>query len=173
MEKGEITRIAVESLLPADPTWIDILSALLAPTIALIAVYIAFQQYQINKQRLRHETYERRLRVYKSVQEHLSVILRDGKTTYQGCSEFYSEASEAAFLFDSSVQDLIDEIYQKSIDLVSLEEKLYPSGGSPGLPVGDERSKVSAKESELLKWHIDQLKSSKEFFAKKIGVKSA
>ncbi len=172
MENEELIRVIVESLPAIETTWIDVFSALLTPTIALIAVYIAFQQHKINKQRLRHETYERRLAVYKAVQKHLSIILRKGKATYDECSEFYSEASEAAFLFDKSVQDKIDEIYKKSIDLDSRVEELYPSDGSPGLPVGKERSRVSAEKADLLKWHTHQLASTREFFAEKLGLKS-
>ena len=172
MNKEEILHVIVESLPESSVTWVDVLSSLFTPMIAIVAVYIAFQQHKINDQRLRHETYERRLKVYKSVQRHLSVILREGKTTYQECSEFYSEASEAAFLFDNTVMERIDEIYKKSIDMVALYEQMYPSDGSPGLPVGNERSEVAHKNTELKKWHHNQLGESKEFFAKKLGLKN-
>lgn len=168
----EALRVIVESMPSSSVTWIDTLSALLMPAIALIALYVAYQQYKTNQQRLRHETYERRLKVYKAVQAHLSVILGAGKTSYQECRLFYSSASEAAFLFDKSVMEKIDEIYSKSIDMVRLHEQLYPSDGSSGLPVGEERSKVSQQEGELLKWHNAQLKESKVFFAKKLGLKT-
>lgn len=172
MNKEEVLRVIVESMPTTSVTWIDTLSALLTPAIALIALYIAYQQHKTNQQRLRHETYERRLKVYKAVQAHLSVILRAGKTSYQECTLFYSEASEAAFLFDKSVMDKIDEIYIKSIDMVGLHEQLYPSDGSQGLPVGEERSKVSQQNGKLLEWHNDQLGESKNFFAKKMGLKN-
>ncbi|NOX65269.1 MAG: hypothetical protein GXO85_05590 [Chlorobi bacterium] len=172
MDKQEITRIIIESLPPTEASWIDILSALLTPVIALIALYIAYHQHKINEQRLRHETYERRLKIYKTVQKHLSNIVRERKTTYQQCSEYYIEASEATFLFDNSVQKKIYEIHQKSIDMVYLHEQMHPPDGSPGLPDGKERCEISLKESTLLKWHIDQLESSKEFFAKKLGLKN-
>ena len=61
-------RVMIESMPPNSNNWIDILSALLTPLIALIAVYVAYQQHKINKIRLQHELYERRLRVYKAVQ---------------------------------------------------------------------------------------------------------
>jgi hypothetical protein len=100
----------------------------------------------------------------------LSEILRNGKTSYERALQFYSEASEAAFLFDESVQNRIDEIYKKSIEMISGYEKMYPSDGSPGLPVGTERSKVAEQNSELLGWHTDQLKESRPFFAEKLGL---
>lgn len=170
MNKEEITSIAITSIPAVEQTWVDVLSALLTPAIACIALYLAYQQHQINAQRLRHETYERRIKVYKAVQKHLSIIMRDGKTTYPLCSEFYSDASEATFLFDSSVQEKIDEIYKKSIHMVYLHEQMYPSDGSLGLPVGEERSKVAHENSDHLSWHTDQLTALKTFFAKKLGL---
>lgn len=106
--------IIVEKLPKPDSSWVDILSALLVPCITIIGAIIAFQQYQINRQRLRHELYERRLVVYRAIQQYLSEITREGKTTYERVSQFYAEASEAFFLFDDSFQLSIDEIHNKT-----------------------------------------------------------
>lgn len=157
--------------MPAQGTsWVEVLSALLTPAIALIALFIAYQQYRVNQFRLRHELYERRLRVYKAVQSFLSDIVREGGTDYPRCAEFYREASEAVFLFEPSVQEYIEEIYSKAIDLVAAKERLYPPDGSPGLPVGDERTQVSQAKADLLKWLVKQLSASKELFRAKMGV---
>lgn len=172
MKEPEVLRVLIDSMPATEPTWFEVLSALLIPAIALIALYIAYQQYKINKQRLRHETYERRLYVYKVVQKFLSEIIREGKTTYERCDEFYSEASEAAFLFDDSVQNKIDEIYKKAVQMVHLDQKMYPLDGSTGLPVGEERSRIAEEESGLLLWLTDQLKESRPFFAEKLGLKN-
>lgn len=172
MSNHNLMHIVIDSLPETNQSWVDVLSALLVPIIAVVGVYIAFQQYRINQQRLRHETYERRLAVYKAVQRYLSEILRDGKTSYERALQFNSEASEAAFLFDAAVQEMIDEIYQKSIDMVTRYEQMYPSDGSPGMPVGDERSRICTENSELLKWHFAKLKESRPFFADKLGLKN-
>jgi len=170
MSHHNVMHIVVDSLPENSQNWIDLLSALLVPTIAIVGLYIAYQQYQINKQRLRHETYERRLAIYKSVQRYLSEILRDGKTSYDRALQFNSDASEAAFLFDDSVQKKIDVIYKKSIDMVFTYQKMYPEDGSPGLPVGPERSEVAEQNTKLLMWHTDELKISRTFFAEKLGL---
>lgn len=132
MKCEEPIHLIVDSIQPIATTWIDTLSALLVPTIASIGIYIAFQQYHINKQRLRHETYERRLNIYKCAQRYLSEIMRDGKTSYTSALKFYQDASEAAFIFDDSVQQKIDAIYSNSMSMITIYEDLYPSDGSPG-----------------------------------------
>lgn len=171
MINEKILHISVDYIPKIETNWIEFISALLVPLLAVIGVYIAYQQYKINEQRLRHETYERRLAVYKVVQRYLSEILRDGNTTYDRAMQFNSDASEAAFLFDKSVQDKIDEIYIKSIDMISYHKQMYPSNGSSGLQVGEERSRVVNENAKLLKWHLKQLKESRPFFEKKLGLK--
>lgn len=74
-------------------------------------------------------------------------------------------------MFDRSVQSKIDEIYEKSIDMIAANEEMYPADGSPGLPVGEERSKAAKKYYELQKWHGNQLKELRPFFARKLGLK--
>ena len=169
MDKEKIVLVA-DSISCSGGSFLEIISGLLVPLIACFGAYIAYQQYKINKLRLRSETYERRLTVYKSVQRYLSEVMRDGKTSYQKALQFSSDASEAAFLFDSSVQDKIDLIYEKSIEMVSISEKLNPSDGSPGIPKGEERNILVNEVSDLTKWHIKELKSSREFFAKRLGL---
>jgi len=79
MNKEEITHIVVDSILVIETLLVETPSALLTPLIALIAIYIAFQQHGINKLRLRHELYERRIAVYEAVQKHLSKISGAGQ----------------------------------------------------------------------------------------------
>ena len=55
------------------PNMIDISKALLTPIIAIVTVYIAYQQWKTNELKLKLEKYDRRLRVYEEVIK----ILRD------------------------------------------------------------------------------------------------
>jgi hypothetical protein len=167
----QIFNIAIKSLPESTTSLIDVLSALLTPIIALLAIYIAYQQYKISEHRLRHEIYEKRVKIYMAVNKFISQITANGQTNFTNCHEFYSEASEAAFLFDSSIMEYIDQLYGKAIVLIELQEKLYPSDESQGLEVGEERSNVASQKAVLFKWFAKQLTESKELFTKKIGIK--
>jgi hypothetical protein len=46
---------------------IDLLSAALTPLIAAIVAYIAYQQYRVNRLRLSHDLFERRLKIFEAV----------------------------------------------------------------------------------------------------------
>lgn len=171
MDTTKSINVIIDSLSKNDHEIIDILSGYLTPVIALLALYIAYQQYRTNKQRFLFETYERRLKIYNAVQEYLNSILAQGKTDLQRIGEFSQKTSQVVFLFDKSVQKKIDEIFKKSIEMNELEEQLYPRGGSDGLPVGEERNKVSHENSILVKWHVTQIKETKKLFAKKMALK--
>jgi len=73
-------KVAVEILQNAQSSWLEILHGMLVPFIALVTIYIAFQQYKLAKHRFRYESYERRLEVYKTLWRFLSEIAREGKT---------------------------------------------------------------------------------------------
>ena len=53
--------------------YVDLFAALLTPVIAIIATYIAYQQYRANQLKLRHEPYDRRLLLYNAVAEFLQI----------------------------------------------------------------------------------------------------
>ncbi len=150
--------------------FIQILSGLLTPLVAVIAVYIAWQQYRIQHYSLRNQLYERRYVVFKAFMSFLSEIIRQRKSDYQRVGQFYAEASEADFLFPESVAKKRDEIYEKAIDLIALNERMYPSDGSEGLPVGEERSAVAQKANELLKWFVREIPKTKELLKSEMKI---
>jgi hypothetical protein len=149
---------------------IDVFSALLTPLIAIVALYIAYQQYKVNKSRLNQERYARRLEVFKAVRSYISSIAREGKTDFQKVTQFYADVGEADFLFKADIPKQIEKLYKKGVELAELHEKLYPSDGSPGLPKGQERSEVAKQQSEALKWFFDELPNTKRLFKKYLRV---
>lgn len=149
---------------------VNILSALLTPLIAVLALTIAYRQYKVSRSRLNHELYVRRLEVFKAIRKYISSIARDGKTDFPRVTQFYADAGEADFLFKDDITEQIEKLYKKGLALAELHEKLYPSDGSPGLPVGEERSKVAKQQSEALKWFFDELPNTKRLFKKYLRV---
>jgi hypothetical protein len=171
MDSTKIINSINNSLSKNDYGIFNNLSDFLTPIITILALYIAYQQFRTNKQRLLFETYEKRLAIYNAVQDYLSLVLRDAKTDLNKISDFRQNTSQAVFLFDSSVQNKIDEIFKKSHEMRELEEQLYPNGQNNGIPVGAERKRVSHEKTLLVKWHIRQLDVTKKLFSKKMSLK--
>lgn len=149
---------------------IETLSAGLTPLIAILATYIAFQQYKVNHHSLRNQLYKRRYRVFKATMSYLAEIMREGKTDFRRVAQFYAETSEAEFLFTQRILDHLEALYQKGISLEKLGERLYPSDGSNGLPVGDERSKVAREKTEIFRWFHRQLSETRRLFRDEMKV---
>lgn len=151
--------------------YVEIFNALLTPLIAILTAYIAWQQYQVNHSSLRSQLYERRLVVFRAFMSYLVDISREGRTTAQRAAQFYSEVIEAEFLFRGNITKKAEELYLQGIELAHVHEQLYPADKSPGLPVGDERSKVSRQQTALLKWFGEQTKVVKELFKREMRIK--
>ena len=148
-------------------TVVDVFSAALTPTIALIAVYIAYQQWRINKTRLDLALYDRRLAVYKAVDAFYAEIGTFGTVKYPMVFELRHATAEAAFLFPAEIEKHLTEIYEKAMRGAALREQTYPASGEPGLPVGEARSKAVTEEGELVLWFQQEAKAkSRKLFGK-------
>lgn len=62
--------------------YVEIFNALLTPLIAILAAFIAWQQYQVSHFSLKNELYERRFKVFKAFMSYLEDIMREGKSNY-------------------------------------------------------------------------------------------
>jgi len=89
---------------------LEILKGWLTPLIAIIAIYIAWQQWKINKQKLDLERYERRLHVYKEVIGFLSLMPNSKNVSIYELPKFRAAVAEADFLFGPEIPKYIDEI---------------------------------------------------------------
>jgi hypothetical protein len=148
-------------------SFVDISSALLTPIIGITTAYVAYQQYRINKTRLKLEQYERRLTVYKSVDTFYGEVGAAGNVKYSDVSKLRVETAEAEFLFPSPIRKHLDGLYKKAIRVAVLQDQMYPRTGGPGIPVGQERTRVAEEHGQLVLWLIQQAKpESKKLFGK-------
>jgi hypothetical protein len=76
---------------------VQIFGALLTPTIAIITTYIAISQWRINKTRLDLDLYDRRLAIFKAVEEFMSQSFAKGSIDYPMTAMLRRETAEARF----------------------------------------------------------------------------
>lgn len=130
----------------------EISLTLLTPVIGLVGVWIGWQQMRINRNRLRHELFEKRYVVFRAAGFFLGSIMREGRASEQAQADFRVGIQGASFLFDSSVNTLLNEIWEKAIQLETKQFEIKD------LPVGQERSRLAAEIGELKKWLLHQFK---------------
>ncbi len=145
----------------------EISKTLLTPIIAVVATYIAYQQWKTNKQKLGLDLYDRRLKVYEEVRQILSII-RAGKASYEELSRFYRAVSEADFLFKSEITDYINEIYERGVNLQCWSEQYRDN--TQDKPDGYNHQKIVDGKRVELKWLINQFEPAKQKFKKYLDI---
>lgn len=154
-------------------TVVDVMSALLTPTIAVIATHVAYQQWRVNKTRLDLDLYDRRLAIYKAVDVFYGEVGTEGTAKYPMVFQLRYATAEAPFLFPAEIERHLKEIYDKAMRIAALREQTYPASGEPGLPVGDARRKACEEESELVLWLLQDAKAeSRKRFGKYLKLTS-
>lgn len=147
---------------------IEVSKGLLTPLIAIVATYVAWQQWQTNRLKFILDRYDRRLRVYEEVRKILSIILRDAKASYEDLLKFRTAVSEADFLFGPEVPEYIDEIYKRGVKLQYWcgEYRDYAQEKPEGY---DHKKVVDGMHSELT-WLTEQFEPAKSKFKKYLDV---
>lgn len=142
--------------------------ALLTPVIAIVATYIAWQQWKTNQLKLHFDRYDRRLKVYEEVRQILSIIFRDANASYDDLLKFKRAVSEADFLFGPEIPAYIEEIYQRGVKLQ------YWSGeyrdDTQSKPEGYDHQKVCDGMHAELEWLSAQFEPAHQKFKKHLNV---
>lgn len=147
-----------------DKDWIDVLSALLTPTVAIFGTIIAVQQGSINEKRYRHELFDRRYEIYKNITTFLANIISAGTVSWKETSNFLVSTRTAIFVFDKSISDYVKEIYEKANRLELLETLLKD------LPVGQQRNVNLEKQEEIKSWISGQMTDIESKFERFLGL---
>jgi len=143
-------------------------SALLTPLIAVVATYIAWQQWKANRQKLVMDRYDRRLRIYEEVRKILSIILRDAKASTDDLLKFRTSVSEADFLFGPEIMAYIDEIYKHGLSLWRWNQEYRDYRQET--PKGYDHAKVVDEMHKELTWLTEQFEPAKEKFRKYLDI---
>ncbi len=146
----------------------EVSKALLTPLIAVLATYIAWQQWKTNQHKWVLDRYDRRLRVYEEVRTILSIIVRDGKASYEDLLKFRTSVFDADFLFGPEIMEYIDEIYKRGVKLQNWSGE-YRDDTQPKPEGYDNRKIVDGKQSELT-WLDKQFEPAKQKFKKYLDI---
>lgn len=99
------------------PQWVNVLSALLTPTIAIAGALIAWLQWRTARQKLALDLFDRRLKVVADLKAAIANVLREDKVDLQGVFAFLRAKDDAVYLFGSDVTILLDATYKRIKDL--------------------------------------------------------
>lgn len=146
--------------------WIDILTALLTPTIAILGIYIAYQQWYTNRNKLKIDLFDKRFQIFESIKKFIANILTSGKVEDGDAIQFLRDIKSVRFLFEDNadILKLTNEIYTKANKLHALEKTESKSSG-------EDLKKNLDKQDEIMKWYQEQLINIDEIFKKYLILK--
>jgi len=146
----------------------EVCAGFLTPIIAILAVYIAWQQYRINRYKVRIDLFDRRYKIFDTLMSLLGHIAQRGDIADEKLNEFLRSTKDSEFLFKKDIPEYLDEIYKNAGVLHRQEEMLK----SQPLPRGESRKKVVEKRRELFDWFTSQFDVARKRFAKYLSFKN-
>ena len=87
------------------------------PIIAVLATYIALEQYRINRRQYRLALFEKRMAVFNATVTMIANILQTSQVTIPECGKFLRDTRDHEFLFGPEIGEFITEIYNRAVGL--------------------------------------------------------
>ncbi|MEW6076711.1 MAG: hypothetical protein AB1724_02745 [Thermodesulfobacteriota bacterium] len=140
--------------------WVDVLTALITPTIAIVGITIAALQWKLSKNRYKHELFDKRWAQFVAIRDFMGKIRAHGVASQDDEHNFLIETRGCRFLFGNEIQNLVDETYKKSGLLNDLEKELK------SITVQEDRKRNVAHQREIKDWVESQIKELETRFGK-------
>ena len=147
---------------------VEILSGLLTPLIAVIAVWIAWRQHKTDKDSFRHALYDKRFAVYRGSMTAIEAALTNGRIDLDDVVRLDVSTQEGGFLFGDDVNGHLIELRQKALDFRFCGNRL----ANKNYKNEEERECLVKQNGELLEWFNRQLAETFRVFRPYLWIKS-
>ncbi|BAW95903.1 hypothetical protein NIES970_08370 [[Synechococcus] sp. NIES-970] len=140
---------------------------------ACITTYVAYQQYRINRYRLKFDLYDRRLHIFRHVIKFtISICNHPSWIEPQAwhdsrLAELDENIQESIFLFDEEIYKYIKSIREESLEILTVSQLLAEKNLSQ-----DDRNMYADKKAKKLIWLTNQLEVSQKKFGKYLNFKT-
>lgn len=152
------------ALIPNMPLWVDIAvrltPALFTVVVGLLGAYIAHRQFKINQDKLRLDLFSKRLEAFEKLQEYFGHVFREGRVKPDALQPLWEARYKSRFLFGKEIEDYLDTLWKRAIEMQSVYRKLYHDDGRPSLPVGQARTQAAEEHSNMLLAQMEDMKNA-------------
>ena len=98
------------------PQWITVLSALLVPTAAILAIIVAVRQADIASKKLKLDLFEKRFVVFSAAKDALSHIVTNHRLVPEARQAYVVGTRGAQFLFNDEIHRYLNESLLPDMD---------------------------------------------------------
>jgi hypothetical protein len=100
------------------------LTILSTSLIGFFGAFIAYQQWRVAEIRLRHDTYERKFKIYEAAKTLLVVFQYNGKLTVEDYLTYLRGITDAEFIYDDpDVTEYLQTLREQANELIRLQEQ--------------------------------------------------
>ncbi len=132
--------------------------ALATPSIAFMALVFAALQWHTNRNRLRHELFDRRYKQYEAVKDFLGNIGSLGKMTSEAEVDFLQATKGIRFTFSKQIAEYVDKnVWELAVNLNLYNEELKD-------PEKIEQG-VARQRAAVMKEVLNELSNSEKVFS--------
>jgi hypothetical protein len=160
MNTEDVIHVVVDAMPATDSGWLEWLTALSTPTIAIFAIWIAWQQLHLNRNQFRSDLMEKRVAILSAIRDLLSAALKNRYPDLTELDKFDVEMVEAPFLFGPEVMSYLDKLRQNYIAIWNISEQDKDNDFKDP----QERFVGLEKRREYRTWMREQFLASKDIF---------
>lgn len=137
-----------------DPHWTQYVSATLLPAIAVLGLYLAYQQWQKARYRVKLDLFEKRLAIYRAATQLIGSIAASGKASHHATQRYLAKTREAKWLFNDPIHHYLKEdLYGAALRLQTLRAEHKEIASKK------DRKKNVADQAAISEWIVDQCKT--------------
>ena len=151
-------------MLESYPETVNFLTALATPSIALVALVFAALQWHTNRNRLRHELFDRRYQQYDAIKKFLGDLGSLGTMTPEAEIDFLRDTKGIRFTFSKEIAEYVD----KTIWAMAVQLKIYNEELKDPQRIDEG---VAKQRGDLMKDIIKELRNSEDVFSKYLQLK--
>ena len=137
----------------------EVSKALLTPLVAIVAAYIAWQQWSTNRRKLKLDLFDRRYTVYEKIGEFIGSILTSGRVQEGKELQLMVDTKTTKFLFGEEISQFVSDVYRQAVHLHALDAELE------GL-TGETRIANVKTQREIKNWLEQALTGLQKRFSK-------
>jgi len=89
----------------------------LTPVVAIIALYIAYRQYRVERHKAKIDLFDRRFRVYERALDYIFARREGDEVPGNVDGEFHAAVVEARFLFGRDVCTVLEELRRRGLEI--------------------------------------------------------
>lgn len=134
-----------------EPHWTNYVTAMMTPVVACFGAWIAYQQWNTARDKLRLDLSEKRMVIYAAAQEALAAVFARRDLTPAEEAAYLKGVAGARWLYGKDVtQYLQKEFWGKLCDLHRVAAEME------GMPRSEEREALVEQRLALRKWFLEQ-----------------